>query len=167
MQRILTLFLFTGVIFATFGSDMVGAQQFGASGNPLPRFISLAASKAYMRTGPGRQYPIRWVYNRRLLPLEVIDEHRAWRKVRDHDGETGWMHVSLLSPRRTAIITDGPHQLFDDKSPASPHTLTAEAGVIGEIAACEGIWCELEIDGTSGWIERRYIWGVYDREELD
>lgn len=167
MPRILALFLVIGVIFATWVGNTAAALQLGPSGNPLPRFISLAASEAYMRTGPGRQYPIRWVYKRRMLPLEVIDEHRAWRKVRDHDGETGWMHVSLLSSRRTAIIVGDTRGLYDEKSPASPLKMTAEAGVIGEISACEGIWCELEIDGTTGWIERRYLWGMYDREELD
>jgi SH3-like domain-containing protein len=141
--------------------------EVGPSGNPLPRFISLAASEAYMRTGPGRQYPILWVYKRQGLPLEVVDEHGAWRRVRDQEGELGWMHVSLLSSRRTALVTGGTRRLYADKDPAAPLLLTADPGVIGEVQACEGIWCELEIDGTSAWIERRYIWGVYPREELD
>ncbi|MFC4348729.1 SH3 domain-containing protein [Kordiimonas lipolytica] len=171
MLRFLSiLILFSGILSQSLPTHAQTASEtprVGESGQPLPRLISLAASKAFMRTGPGRQYPILWVYERTRLPLEVIDEHRAWRKVRDHEGTTGWMHVSLLSSRRTAMIIGTTRKLYEDPSPASPARLIADAGVIGEVQACDGIWCRLEIDGTEGWIERRYLWGVYEREIID
>ncbi len=171
MLRFLSiLVLFSGIFLLCHPAHAqtgASAQRVGESGQPLPRLISLAASKAFMRTGPGRQYPILWVYARTQLPLEVIDEHKAWRQVRDHEGTTGWMHVSLLSSRRTAMIIGTTRKLYADPSPASATRLIADAGVIGEIQACEGIWCRLEIDGTEGWIERRYLWGVYEREVID
>lgn len=167
MQRILSI-LVLFCVFSMHTSPSAGQNaRVGASGQPLPRLISLAASKAFMRTGPGRQYPIDWVYSRANLPLEVIDEHGAWRQVRDHEGVTGWMHVSLLSPRRTAVILGGVRRLYAEPDPASRLRLTVDPGVIGEVLSCAGIWCELEIDGTEAWIERRYIWGVYDREVID
>lgn len=143
------------------------AQTIGPSGNPLPRFVSLSASKAFLRTGPGRQYPIDWVYSRRNLPLEVIDEHGAWRKVRDHEGVTGWMLVSLLSGKRTAMIRGKARNLHTDPEMDAPILLVAEPGVIGSIEGCEGLWCEVTVDGDSAWIERRHIWGVYPGETID
>lgn len=120
-----------------------------------------------MRTGPGRQYPIKWTYQRRLLPLEVIDEHGPWRKVRDHENITGWMHVVLLSGKRTAMIRGKTRTLYRDNTTGSPVLLTAEPGVIGEVVECQAIWCQLEIDNSDAWIEKRHIWGVYSHEEID
>lgn len=167
MRGILPILLFFCVFLGPAPDARALIASIGESGAPLPRLISLAASEAYMRTGPGRQYPRAWVYRRRMLPLEVIDEHGAWRQVRDFEGVTGWMHVSLLSSRRTAIILGATRKLYSDPNPASAVRITAEPGVIGDVIACDGIWCQLTIDGTEGWIERRYIWGVYDREVID
>ena len=142
------------------------AQNVGASGNPLPRFVSMNATEANMRTGPGRQYPIMWVYKRKHLPLEVVDEKGPWRKVRDHEGSTGWMHLALLVGRRTAMMIGGTKSLFRSKDTNSQLAITAEEGVIGHIIECADDWCQLEIDGTKGWIERHHLWGVYSREVI-
>lgn len=146
----------------------VNAQQkVGPSGNPLPRFVAMSASKANMRTGPGRQYPIRWVYNRRGMPLEIVDEYGAWRKVRDHDGEEGWMLVSLLYGSRSVMVRGKTRSLHAEPDLSAPVRLTADPGVIAEIERCQGLWCEVNMDGTNAWIERRHVWGVYAHEELD
>ncbi|MEH6546060.1 MAG: SH3 domain-containing protein, partial [Sneathiella sp.] len=72
---------------------------------PLPRFVSLSSNKVNVRTGPGTRYPITWVFVRRGWPVEVIAEYELWRRIRDVDGSTGWVHKGLLSSRRTLIIT--------------------------------------------------------------
>jgi len=143
------------------------SQKIGPSGNPLPRFVSLSAKKAYLRTGPGRQYPIDWVYSRPGFPLEIIDEHGPWRKVRDHEGIKGWMLVSLLFGNRTAMIMGKARQLHEEDDLSSHVTVIAEPGVIGTIIECRNLWCRLNIDGDKAWIERRHLWGVYSHEELD
>ena len=153
------------VLMISFGT--YAQQKIGPSGNPLPRFVSMSASKANMRTGPGRQYPIRWVYNKRGLPLEIIDEYGAWRKVRDHDGEEGWMLVSLLYGSRSVMVRGRTRSLHAEPDLSAPVRLTADPGVIAEIERCRGLWCEVSMDGTSAWIERRHVWGVYAHEELD
>ncbi|MCJ9428271.1 SH3 domain-containing protein [Kordiimonas marina] len=119
-----------------------------------------------MRTGPGRQYPIEWVYTLKGLPFEVVDEDGPWRQVKDIDGATGWIHVTLLTGHRTAMITGRMHKLYADPDPRSPLRLTADPGVIGDLLACQGTWCRLEIDGTKAWTERKYLWGVFPREEF-
>lgn len=143
------------------------AQTLGPSGNPIPRFVSTRADKVHMRTGPGTHYPIEWVYKRQFLPLEVIDEHGPWRKVRDHDGTIGWMHVKLLSGKRFAMVRGRTRTLFAEKDLASPSLVIAEPGVIGELLVCENIWCQMKIQDRKGWIERRHLWGVYKNEDLD
>jgi len=140
----------------------------GPSGNPLPRFVAIGGSTANMRTGPGLQYPIVWVYKRATLPMEIIDEHGPWRQVRDHQGAEGWMHVKLFFPsKRFAMIRGKTRTLYSEKDRASPKLLTAEVGVIGKIDRCEDIWCQLTIAGRQAWIERRHLWGVYKNEVLD
>ena len=77
----------------------------GASGLPLPRYASLAASQVNVRTGPSTDHPIRWVYERSGLPVRIVEESDVWRRIEDPDGETGWAHASLLSMLRTVIVT--------------------------------------------------------------
>ncbi len=151
----------------TISAAATARQNIGPSGNPLPRFVAMSAGEANMRTGPGRQYPVRWVYKRRGLPLEIIDEYGAWRKVRDHEGEEGWMLVSLLYGSRSVMVRGKTRNLHAEPNLSAPVRLTADPGVIGVIERCRDRWCEVTVDGTSAWIERRHVWGVYATEELD
>lgn len=120
-----------------------------------------------MRSGPGRQYPILWIYQRRELPVEVTAEYGAWRRVRDSDGTVGWMHGNLLSGRRTALISGRIRDLKAEPTSESPTTLRAEPGVIGEIRECEARWCRLSIQGTSAWLPEGHFWGAYKDETLN
>ena len=72
-----------------------------------PYWASIASGEAMMRTGPGRNYPGVWLYKRRDLPVRVLQIYPNWRKIEDPDGEQGWMLVTLLSDRRTAIVKPG------------------------------------------------------------
>ena len=81
------------------------SQAGRSTGLPLPRFVSLAADRVNVRFGPGKQYPVNWVFARKGLPVEIIAEFDTWRKIRDYDGEEGWIHSSLLSSRRTIMVT--------------------------------------------------------------
>ncbi len=144
------------------------ASKLGASGLPLPRFVSLAAGRANMRVGPGRQYPIRWVYTRRHWPLKVIDEYGHWRLVEDADGSRGWMHAALLSGRRTGLLR-GKERLALHARPQldSPVRYRAEPGVVVDLLACRPSWCRVRIMGGKAWVERRHLWGVLKGEEFD
>ena len=138
------------------------------TGLPLPRFVNLRASEANMRTGPGVQYPVEWVFVRQDLPLEVIAEYRTWRKVRDWQGTQGWMHQSMLDNRRTVIVTGTLRTLRQRSDTQSAARARVEAGVIGHLLECpDGSgWCKVEIDGFEGWLRRVEFWGAYDKEVL-
>ena len=137
------------------------------SGLPVPRFVSLKTDVVNMRVGPGHEYPLQWVYLRKNLPLKVISEFDAWRKVVDHEGETGWIHGQLVSLKRYGVITSSNAKLRADPDQQASVTAIAEAGVLMEIQYCERQWCRLGTENAKGWLERRQFWGVLPNEELN
>lgn len=139
----------------------------GLSGLPIPRFLSLGTGEANMRSGPGEQYPITWVYQREGLPMEVIREWGIWRLVRDPHGGQGWMNKNLLSGDRTAYVTRAVRTLYQRADIASRPVWRAEPGVVAKIVLCEEAWCQLRIAGKSGYVLRKHIWGVYEKESID
>ena len=136
--------------------------------SPLPRFVSLKQEKTYLRTGPGVQYPIDWVYQIKKLPLEVILEFGTWRKVRDVRGGQGWIHQSMLSNVRTFIITGQIRTLRKSESSKSNPVAKLEVNVVGKISKCKHIssWCIVSADGYKGWLRRVDFWGVYPQEVI-
>ncbi|HKY93699.1 MAG TPA: SH3 domain-containing protein [Kiloniellales bacterium] len=142
----------------------------GVTGLPVPRFVSLRSDEVNMRTGPGIRYPIDWVYQRRGLPVEVIDEFEAWRRIRDREGTTGWVHQSMLSAERTAVITGERRMLRQTAAQQSEPVAWLEPGVIVTLERCDEAWCEaVALDGNDryrGWLGKDEIWGVYPEETL-
>ena len=125
-----------------------------------PRFVSLKADVANLRVGPGRRYPIDWVYKRRGLPLLVVAQFDQWRWVLDHEGTKGWMHKALLSTHRTAIVMDEVRTMRERPLSGSPAVLRAEAGVIADLLGCEDGWCRIALAGEKGWMPESALWGV-------
>ena len=124
------------------------------------RFVSLKAERANLRVGPGRRYPIEWVYTRPGLPLLVIAHFDQWRWVRDHEGTKGWMHKSLLSTRRTVVVMNGVQTMRERPLSGSPAVLRAEAGVIADLLGCEEGWCQIALAGEEGWMPESGLWGT-------
>jgi SH3-like domain-containing protein len=136
------------------------SQAGRSTGLPLPRFVSLAADRVNVRFGPGKQYPVNWVFARRGLPVEITAEFDTWRKIRDFDGEEGWIHSSLLSSRRTIMVLGEARSLRRTPSTDARVVLRAEPGVIGTLFDCEDTWCRVEIEGRRGWLQRSEFWGT-------
>lgn len=135
------------------------------SGLPVPRFVSLKFHEVNLRTGPGQRYPIRWVYKRKHMPMEVIEEFGHWRKIRDHQGDEGWTHKSQLSGTRMAILTEETVLRRYPES-AAPPMIKAQKSVLGQVLECDANWCELQIESYKSWVAKKAIWGVYPREVL-
>ena len=133
-----------------------------------PYWASIASGEAMMRTGPGRNYPGVWLYKRRDLPIRVVKTYPNWRLVEDPEGTQGWMLVSLLSDRRTAIVKQGDPRPIRVKADAGSRVrYTAQAGVVGRIEHCGNGWCHIEIGQRDGYIQISDIWGVSDGETVD
>ncbi|MEK9673657.1 MAG: SH3 domain-containing protein [Rhodospirillaceae bacterium] len=136
------------------------------SGQPLPRFVSLRAGEVNMRSGPGVQYPVDWVYKRRYLPVEVIAAFQTWRKVRDHQGTQGWVHQSMLGSDRTAIVLGRMRTVRAAADANSRALAKLEPDVIIQVLQCpdENGWCRVRASGFEGWLRRVEIWGIRSGE---
>ena len=148
-------------------ADKSTANQRKGSGLPIPRFASLRSDEVNVRTGPGPRYPIDWVFKRKAMPVEIVAEYENWRKIRDWQGASGWVHQSLLTGKRSFIIPAKPAALH--KTPAASAEVVAklEPEVMGEIRSCAGDWCRVRVTGASGWVERTSLWGVYKSEPIN
>ena len=144
----------------------------GPSGLPLPRFVSLKAKRVNLRVGPGRAYAVAWLYTKSGVPMEVIQEYDNWHRVRDAEGTEGWVYQSLLSGERTAMTApwkmgDGKDDFINMHREARSNAdivARVEPGVVVEIKACDGDWCEAQADGVGGWLPQNEIWGAYPGE---
>ena len=174
--RLTLLSLLIVVLSASVGflsSAHAEKKDFRDTDLPLPRFVSLSVDKANMRTGPGRKYPIKWVFKRKYMPVEIIQEFEHWRKIKDIDGEQGWVHKSLLSGRRTAVImakglTKDKYGVLRAKEDVDAKIIAKlENGVIVDISRCNDTSCKVSVGGYNGWIERKFIYGIYEDEELN
>lgn len=135
---------------------------------PVPRFVSTRSDQVYVRTGPGQKYPILWVYNTSGIPVEIVLEYDNWRKIKDFDGQTGWVHKSLLTGRRYAFVGANENQkLFRKPNKNNSIIALLEPKSRVKLEACGHGWCEINAQGYKGWIEQKALWGVYDHEEFD
>jgi SH3-like domain-containing protein len=142
------------------------ALAFAAASGPQPYFVSIKVDEAYMREGPSGNHRVKWIYKRKGLPLEVIATFDVWRRVRDMDGEIGWMHMALLTRDRTAVVTGGPSaEVYARDDTTSQIVARAEPGSIGRLLGCGTVSCEVEFPGAEGWIARARLWGIHDGEE--
>ncbi|HJO75829.1 MAG TPA: SH3 domain-containing protein [Rhodospirillales bacterium] len=139
------------------------------TGLPLPRYVSLRAGEVNLRTGPGVQYPVDWVYLRQNLPMEIIAEYGTWRKVRDWQGTQGWVHQSMVSRLRTLIITGNTRTVRRKADAQSKPIAILEAGVIGKLLSCPDLngWCRVDVAGQKGWLRRVDFWGVLKNEVME
>jgi len=142
------------------------AQNRG-SGLPLPRFASLKADEANVRTGPGPRYPVEWILKRKGMPVEIVAEYENWRKIRDFQGASGWVYQGLLTGKRSFIIPSKVASLHKTPAVAAEVVAKLEPEVMGEIRSCSGDWCRVKVSGISGWLERTDLWGVYKSEPIN
>ena len=144
------------------------AKAENPSGLPIPRWVSIRAREANLRTGPGARYPIDWVLQRRKLPAEIVGEFENWRQIKVQDGTVGWVHKSMLSGKRTATVTAARVRGLQAPDTDAPVAAFLEDGVIVALNGCEATWCRIAIDshGVDGWIARSALWGIYDGEAV-
>jgi SH3-like domain-containing protein len=159
-----------GAVAQAKGTD-IALGRGSVTGLPVPRFVSLKADRINVRSGPGRDQDVRWVYTRAGMPVEVIAEYGNWRRIRDWQGGEGWVYHSLLSGKRTAVVVP---TLKTDLVPLyySPDTTSAvvarlEGGVLGRLQSCTGTWCEFKGKDFDGWIMQVRLWGAYPNEKVE
>jgi SH3-like domain-containing protein len=144
-----------------------GAAAVAAEVSKPPYFASLKNETTNMREGPSEDNRIKWVYHRKGLPVEVIASYEVWRRVRDMDGEVGWIHNALLSRERTVVVhgkADAPVRVGADVK--ADIVAEAKPGAIGRVRHCGVFVCQVKFDRAEGWIDRNRLWGINDGEQF-
>jgi SH3-like domain-containing protein len=158
-----------GVAFGTQAAAKDAAPT--TSGLPVPRYVSLKSDHVNVRAGPTKDNDVSWVFTRSGLPVEITAEFENWRRVRDSEGAEGWVYHSLLSGRRTAVITmkhkDDLAPLHDRADQGSAVNARLQAGVVAQVRKCVTGWCHIAGNGFDGWIEQPRLWGVYADEQVN
>ncbi|MEO8559817.1 MAG: SH3 domain-containing protein [Rhodospirillales bacterium] len=137
------------------------------SGLPVPRFASMRSDDVNVRSGPGTRYPVEWVFQRKNMPVEVVGEFDTWRKIRDWQGTTGWVHQSMLVGKRMVVVAGKQVSLLRTPENDSAPVARIEASVQGELLSCKGGWCRVRVNDYKGWLTRKDIWGVYADEKIE
>lgn len=142
--------------------------QLGPSGFPIPRFLTLKANKVNVRKGPSSSHDVAWVFQRKGMPVEVTAEFENWRKIRDSQGEEGWILQQMLSGRRFAMAPDWNKEksveLHEADSPRSGIVAKLSPGALAQIESCSGQWCFVTTDDYEGYALQTELWGVYPDE---
>ena len=134
---------------------------------PVPRFVTLRSDKVNVRTGPGEQYPIDWVFTRKDMPVEIVAEFNHWHRIRDVDGTEGWVQERMVAGKRTVVVNKGGvRPLYQRPDPEAAVMARVEPGVVARLAECRGAWCRVETDDIAGWMRRTDIWGVLPEETV-
>jgi SH3-like domain-containing protein len=156
-------------VASSFLAATAAAAEFGpVTGLPLPRFVSVKANPANVRIGPGIGYPVKWITVRRGLPVEITAEFENWRRIRDWNGDEGWILGGLLSSRRMALVNPWsyaePVPLYAAASETSRVAAIMHPKVLLSIGECDGRWCEASVKGNDGYVSQVALWGVYPNE---
>jgi SH3-like domain-containing protein len=141
------------------------------SGLPVPRYVSLKSDHVNVRAGPTKDNDVAWVYTRSGLPVEITAEFENWRRVRDSEGAEGWVYHSLLSGRRTAVVSPKNKTdlvpLRSKPDEGADVVARVQSGVLGAIKHCTGTWCRIAGKGFDGWVVQEQLWGVYPHETVE
>ena len=122
-------------------------------------FLTLRYDKVHLRQGPSRQYPIKIFYKKKFLPVLIQDKSDNFRKIRDHENNSGWIHVSQLSKKKAAIVIDDELIMFNNPTIYSRPRVILNKGKLCLITKCKTEWCKIKVDKYKGWVEKDSLWG--------
>jgi SH3-like domain-containing protein len=149
-----------------------------STGLPVPRYVSLKTDRVNLREGPSKDHRTAWVFQRAGLPVEITAEFETWRRIRDAEGTEGWVLHSLLSGRRTGLITSRtkgeaqPLPLYERADERAEVVARLQPGVIANVRQCTGTWCRITVVNPNerdftGFVRQDRLWGVYPNEKLE
>ncbi len=146
MIRVL-IFTFA-VIVASFNS--LSAEEY---------FSTLRYDNVNLRQGPSKSYPIKIFYKKKYLPVIVQDTSDNWRKIKDHENNTGWIHLSQLSKKKAAITINEQVVVFKNSTIFSKPLVALEKGRLILVYKCGDVWCKIKTDKYKGWVKKISLWG--------
>ena len=123
------------------------------------KFMSLKKDKVNVREGPSKDYAIKFVYKKKFLPVQILDTWDNWKKIKDFQNNGGWVHVALLSGKKTAINKTKNSILFSSNTIYSKPIARVDRGRLLFIKKCAHEWCKVVSENYSGWIKKEFLWG--------
>ena len=123
------------------------------------KFLSLKNNEVNLRQGPSFEYPIKFIYKKKYLPVEILDKSETWRKIKDFENNSGWIHASQLSKKKSAICKKNNSVLYKKPTIFSKPIAKLEIGRLVLIKKCKVKWCKITSGGFSGWINKNFLWG--------
>ena len=130
-----------------------------ADANENKEFLTLKNIEVNLRQGPSFEYPIKLVYKKKYLPVIIIDKSETWREIKDFENNFGWIHISQLSKRKSAINIKNNSIVYKKPTIYSKPIARLEVGRLVLIKRCKVKWCKITSGGFSGWIYKNSLWG--------
>ena len=137
-------------------------NPFNSAANEKINFLSLKKGKVNVRQGPSFDYPIKFIYKKKYLPVVIVDTSDSWRKIRDHKNNLGWIHISQLSKTKSAISLKNNIILYKKPTIYSKPTAKVESGRLFIVKKCKDVWCKVESGNYIGWIYKINLWGKFN-----
>jgi SH3-like domain-containing protein len=122
-------------------------------------FISIRSDEVNVRNGPSAEYPIKFTYQIRNMPLKLLGEYDNWYKITDKDNDEGWINKNLATKKRYLIVINGTQIVYKDDNVDSAPIFRVEENVVVEHKKCSNEWCKVGVDGKTGWIQAENVWG--------
>ena len=123
-------------------------------------FLTLRNEKVNLRQGPSFDYPVKIFYKKKFLPVLIQDRSDNFRKIRDHENNTGWIHISQLSKKKAAIVIDDKLILFNSPTIYSNPIAILKKGRLVKIKKCKNDWCKVITGDFNGWVKKESLWGL-------
>ena len=124
-------------------------------------FLTLRYDIVNLRQGPGKDYPIKIFYKKKFLPVQIMDKSNNFRKIKDHEKNSGWIHISQLSKKKSDIFTDGNLIMFKSNTIYSNPIVVLKKGRLIKIDKCKLSWCKVRSEDFKGWIKNEELWGLF------
>ena len=122
-------------------------------------YLTLRSDKVNLRQGPSFEHPIRLIYKKKFLPVLVQDQSYNFRKIRDHENNTGWIHISQLSKKKAAINIEKELIMFKRSTVYSNPVAILKKGRLIKIKRCKINWCKGVSGKFEGWLKKDGLWG--------
>ena len=125
----------------------------------ISNFLSLKNNTVNLRQGPSYDHPIKLIYKKKYLPVVIIDRSETWRKIKDFENNSGWIHISQLSKKKSGINIKNNSIIYKKPTIYSKPIVRLELGRLVLIKKCNEKWCKIKTGGYTGWISKIFLWG--------
>jgi SH3-like domain-containing protein len=124
-------------------------------------FLTLRFNNVNLRQGPSFDYPVKIFYKKKYLPVLVQDTSDNFRKIKDHENNTGWIHRSQLSKKKAALTSGDKVIMFKNATLFSRPLAVLEKGRLCLVSKCKDDWCKIKVEKYSGWVKKQNLWGNF------